>query len=210
MKHTHKKSSNDSNGGGADKQLKEIKREWRQLRKFGNENHLLFAAFIIALAAIVIINASYVIYHSSQQQSSRVTTSQPNSNLVLTSLQTGNSGSVSARISKVTENDKMDYAFTIDPTNTMLIMNISLTNLTTDTQSLFPDSQFYVKSDQGSFSTLHPSMYVTSPLQVSTLKPGQSVQGQLSFSVSKQAARPLLYVDTGWGGYAPIVFDVLH
>lgn len=203
-----KKPAASNLGTGVDKQLKEVKREWRHLHKFRDENRLLFAAFIIVLTALVIINATYVINHASQ--SSGKSSSSSDANHVLTSLQTGTLGSVKARVSKVTENGKTDYAFTIGPSETMLIMDISITNLSADSQHLIPVSQLYVRTDEGDYAALHASMYVTNPLQATDLKPGQTATGQISFNVPKRAARPLLYVDTGWDSYAPIVFDVLH
>ena len=89
-------------------------------------------------------------------------------------------------------------------------MNISITNLTQETQNLVPDTQLYVRTDQGDYSTLHASMFVTNPLPATALKPGYTESGQVSFNVSKQASRPLVYIDTGWNNYAPIVYDVLH
>lgn len=194
-----------------DAEVKEVKREWRHFLKFRDENRLLFTAFVIVLTAIVVVNTIYIVSHVNTDKSdSSPATAQPNPNLVLTTLETGTNGAEQARISSVTENAKTDYAFTIDPNQTMLIMNIKITNKTAETQHLIPSSQFYVRSDEGDYSSLHASMYVTTPLSATDLKPGQSASGQISFAVPTSVARPLLYVDTGWNSYTPLVFDVLH
>ena len=186
----------------------EIKKEWKHLGKFKDENRLLFAAFIIVLTSIVVLNAFYVI--NSSNDNDRPVIVQDETSTVLTSKQTGSNIAQTVSISNVAENDKMDYAFTIDPSETMLILDISITNNTTQTQQLIPVNQLYVRSSEGDNSTLHASMYVKTPLQAQDLAPGKTAKGQVSFNVPKREARPLLYVDTGWNNHVPTVFDVLH
>ncbi|MEO8105604.1 MAG: DUF4352 domain-containing protein [Candidatus Saccharibacteria bacterium] len=189
------------------KETKEIKREWRHLKKFKDENYLLFTAFVILIAGLVIINAVYVIEHGSTYTPSRLVTIDPN--VYLTSLQNGSNGAVTAKISDVTENDKIDYAFAADPGSTMLTFNISVTNTTARTQHFIPVNQLYVRSNEGDYAALHASMYVTKPIPSTDLAPDKTVEGQVSFSIPKRVAHPLLYVDTGWNRTTPLVFDVL-
>ncbi len=186
----------------------EIKKEWKHLNKFKDENRLLFAAFIIVLTSIVVLNAFYVINSSNSQKRPVIT--QDETTQILTSRQTGSNTAQTVSVSNVAENDKKDYAFTIDPSETMLILDVSITNNTNDTQHLIPANQLYVRSSEGDYATLHASMYVKTPLQSQDLAPGKTAKGQVSFNVPKREAKPLLYVDTGWDNHVPIVFDVLH
>ncbi len=190
------------------KETKEIKREWRHLKKFKDENYLLFTSFVILIAGLVIINAVYIIEHASNITPQRTVTIDPNQ--YLTSLQTGNNGVLTAKISNVTENNKTDYAFGVEAGSTMLTMDITITNTSAVTQQLIPVNQMYVRSQEGDYAPLHASMYVTRPLSATELAPGMSSTGQLSFSVPARVAHPFLYVDTGWGNTTPLVFDVLR
>ncbi|MCA9325827.1 DUF4352 domain-containing protein [Candidatus Saccharibacteria bacterium] len=190
-------------------EMKEVKREWRHFVKFSDENHLLFAAFVVVLLAILVINTLYVLNRNNVHVVSGYVSSD-SQNRQHTSQEVGTNGAMSVTISDVTENDKRDPAFTIPETETMLILTIDITNTTTETQQLIPSTQLYVRTVEGDYSKLHASMFVTKQLPAKDLKPGQTVSGQVSFSVPKRIAKPLLYVDTGWHNYGPVVFDVLH
>lgn len=195
-----------------DKEVEEVKREWRHFIKFKDENYLLFTAFVIVISAILIVNTVYVLNHNSTFK--RITSSRtvvlPDSSKVLTSQQTGSNSAEIVTVSSVTENSQTDHAFAMAPNDTMLIMNISIKNNSSETKQLIPVNQMFVRSREGDYSPLHASMYVTTPLAATDLAPGQSATGQLSFSVPKHIAHPLLYVDTGWDKTVPLVFDVLH
>ncbi len=206
----HKKPLEEHILDEVDKEIKEVKREWKHLLKFKDENRLLFTSFVILVAALVIVNTIFWIDHSSQQNTVvHVPVTDKNSR-VLTSLETGENSALRVSIKDVSENDKKDYAFTLPPTETMLIMNISITNETDVSQQLIPVNQLYVRTDEGIYAGLHASMYVTDPLAADELPAGKTATGQISFNVPKNADRPLLYVDTGWDDTVPLVFDVLH
>lgn len=192
-----------------DQEVAEVKREWRNLRRFSDENRLLFAAFIIVLTALVVMNGIYIIAKN-QEDSSTTVAVQANPNLVLDSTQTGVNPAIKVTISAVTENDEQDKAFPIDQNSTMLIMDITITNRSNQLQKLIPSNQLYVRSDDGDYAPMHPSLHVTNALATADMQPGQSVSGQISFEVPKRVASPILYIDTGWGNYVPILFDVLH
>lgn len=189
-------------------ETKEIKREWRHLKKFKDENYLLFTAFVILIAGLVVMNAVYIIDRGSHFTPQRPLMIDPNR--YLTSLQTGSNGALSAKISDVSENDKTDYAFAADPGSTMLTFNLTVTNTTALTQHFIPVNQLYIRSNEGDYAALHASMYVTKPIPATDLAAGKLVHGQVSFSVPKRVAHPLLYVDTGWNRTTPLVFDVLR
>ncbi|MGV9001943.1 MAG: DUF4352 domain-containing protein [Candidatus Saccharimonadaceae bacterium] len=198
---------------GVEAEVLEAKREWKHLKKFKNENHLLFTAFIVLLSAGIIINSVYMYQltkNSAKQNNQAATLTVPDSAKYLTSHQAGANSALQVKVSNVTETDKVDRAFTILPDETMLIASIEITNTTTDTQQLIPVSQLYVRSSEGDYSALHASSFVTTPLAATELAPGKTASGQISFNVPKQVAHPLLYVDTGWGNTVPIVFDILY
>jgi hypothetical protein len=172
-----------------------------------NINKLIIVGILVLLAISIIINSVYLVHRNNN---SKASTPQSNSGQVLTSLQTGFNGATQVRVSDVTENNSFDPAFTLDPTETMLIMSITITNLSAETQQLIPDTQLFVRTDQGNYSTIHASMFVTNPLSSVDLRPGQSASGQVSFNVPKVAEKPYLYIDTEWDNYTPLVFNVLH
>jgi hypothetical protein len=205
----HKKNLEERVEDEISKEVREVKREWRHFIKFKDENYLLFTAFVIVIAASLIINTVYILNRNSRVSATK-TLFTPDTSRVLTSLQKGTNSGEAVKISNVTENSKTDYAFTIDPNETMLILNISITNNTVATQQLIPVNQFYVRSNEGDYRALHASMYVTTPLAAAELAPGKTATGQLSFNVPKHIAHPLLYVDTGWDNSVPLVYDVLR
>ncbi|CAN5418095.1 hypothetical protein BH10PAT3_BH10PAT3_6630 [soil metagenome] len=208
----HKKSLDERISEGLGKEVKEVKREWRHVIKFKDENHLLFMAFVLLMAALVIINTVYVLNRGFSGHGSKATKTliTVDSGKYLTSQQTGSNDSETVSIKNVTENDRTDNAFTIDPSQTMLILSISITNTTEKSQQLIPVNQLYVKTSEGDYAALHASSYVTVPLGATELAPGKTAKGQISFAVPKHIANPLLYVDTGWNKNIPLVFDVLR
>lgn len=191
-----------------DGEIREVKREWRNLLRFNDENRLLFAAFIVVLCSLLVINGLFLMNTLSTSPPPVQTREQTNQ--YVTSHFEATNGALTAKIKNVTENDKKDYAFTLDPSETMLIMDIVIKNTTNQTQHLIPSTQLYTRSNEGDFAQLHASMYVTNPLPAKDLVPGESVSGQISFNVPKRVAMPLVYVDTGWGNYGPVIFDALH
>jgi hypothetical protein len=209
----HKKNIEERLSDEVDKEIKEVKREWRHFLKFKDENHLLFMAFVILITATVVINAAYIINRTRDTRRTPLkakTVVYTDSSKVLTSQQVGANDAETVKISNVTENDKTDRAFTIDSNETMLILNISITNSTNAAQQLIPVNHFYIRTNEGDIATLHASSFVTDPIAAADVAPGKTVSGQLSFNVPKHIAHPLLYVDTGWGKNVPLVYDVLR
>lgn len=130
---------------------------------------------------------------------------------ILSSSQQAQTDVFSVDIKKVTKNDNKDYAFEYDNTaETMLIVDLSIRNRTSVTQTLAPSAQLYIRTQDGLFVSMHPSMYITEPLQFEEVAPGNTMSGQVSFNIPKDMQRPLLYIDLGWGGHVPVVYDILH
>lgn len=208
----HKKSLDEQIQDELNKDVKEVKREWRQLLKFKDENQILFFAFVILIIALVVINSFYIIHRAQQTATPTVnkTVLVADSALRLTSQQAGKNVAELVKISNVTELDKKDFAFPLDEGEVLLMMDVTITNRTALKQQLIPSSQFYVRDDDGGYYPLHASMYVTKAIPATDMKPGDTVTGQVSFAVPKSLAHPLLYVDTGWAKVVPIVYDVLH
>lgn len=189
-----------------------IKKEWKYLRhiKIKDENHLLFASFIILMAALLIVNTAFVINRANGSffnNSPKKGVS--NLNKILTSQQAAVSDKFHINISKVYESDAHDPAFTLLPTDTLLVMDISITNKSSGDQDFVPVNQIYVRDRDGGYYAMHTSLSLKSPIEAKTLNGGQTVSGQISFSVPKRLAHPLLYVDLGWDDSVPVVFDVM-
>ena len=180
------------------------RKPWRHWR---DENNLLVAALLLALSSLLIVNGVYVVNHLSN--TSAATPGTPATHQ-LTSQAVAQTPSLTARISKVTENSTPDPAFTLPDGQTMLIMNLSITNRTSAAQDFIPTNNLYVRTPTGDYSALHASMFVTKPLPSTKLAPGQTVSGQISFGVPAHASSLLLYIDTGWNSEVPVVYNVLQ
>ncbi len=176
-----------------------------------DDNHLLWAGLLLVLATLVTINAAYIVTElKNDSESSSQSDAQPVTRPhVLRSTQTAHTPSLVASINKIAEIDKSDPAFTLEDNETLLSMMLTITNRTSSSQFFIPTSVLYVHTGKGDYRPLHPSIYVTDQIFSGTLKPGQTVSGQISFSVPKQEINPLLYIDTGWNDEVPIVFSPL-
>lgn len=190
-------------------EAKELRKEYKRFAKFRDENSLLMSVFVLGIAALVIINTLFWMKWAAENPSSTPGVHVVSSNVV-TSLQQARNASLAASVRSVTTNSAADPAFGIPDEQTMLIMDLTVTNTSKVTQQFIPVSQLYVRTRDGDYSQLHASTHVTNPIAVRDLAPGQSVSGQVSFAVLKRSDRPLLYVDTGWDNTAPLVIDVLH
>lgn len=156
------------------------------------------ALFCVLGAAILALGASTA-YHFAARPVLRVT-----------SMQTGKNGVLTSKVESVGTITAPDPAFAISPQESMLVMKLTVTNTSNQKQHFIPVTQLYVRSADGDYSALHPSMHVQHPLPASDLKPGQSTSGEITFAIPKNLATPLLYVDTGWNNAPPIIIDVFH
>lgn len=129
---------------------------------------------------------------------------------ILTSEHKAKSAVYEISIASASRNDTKDPAFTIPDDETMLIVALSITNNSNRLQDLYPSTQFYVRTRDGLTYGMHPSMYVTSPLQSTQLKPGETIKGEISFALPKSISHPLMYIDLGWNNYVPVVYDILR
>lgn len=200
-KNTHK----DSLKWATSKKSDTISKNSSKYRNALSNKRSLNVMLLVVLVAILVVNGLYAA--NAIKNSPSVA---PANGKILSSLQVGEIGSTRASVSKITENSTTDPAFTLDPSQTLLVLNIQITNLSDSTQKLIPNTQLYIRDNQGYYAAEHASIFVTNPLVPADLKPGQSASGQLSFAVPKITASPLLYVDTQWNNYGPLVFDVLH
>lgn len=186
-------------------------KEWKYLSKvkIKDENHLLFASFIIILVAILVVNTLYVLNRDPSTNVTHHVSATTDTSQVLTSLQTATLPAAVVSISDVSENDRKDPAFMLAEGETLLTMTIRIKNTSPGQQEIIPTSQLFVRSRDGDYAPLHPSIYVTKPLGANKVAAGQTVSGEISFAVPKQLADPLLYVDLGWNDQAPVVFHAL-
>jgi hypothetical protein len=189
-----------------------IKKEWKIIKHFRDENKVLVMSIVWLLIAIIVINTIFVVARLSdrdEKNDARVVAASY-AGVTLTSQQYAQTTAFAAHISNVYETAQEDHAFPLDPDQTMLILNLTVTNNTTTEQDLYPVNQLFVRDQEGGTYTPHASMFITQPLAAQTVKPGQTVTGQISFAIPKRLTRPLLYVDTRWDNQAPVVFDVLR
>lgn len=189
-----------------------VRREWRHLLKIRDEDLFLFISFIVMLLALIVIASAYIISQSvsTRLQAQAAARAESDPNHILTTGDKGVADGMTVKVSNVGENSQVDPAFTIDDDQTFLTMNVSITNTTAATQNIIPDTQLYVRDTQGDVFLPHVTVFVTSPLQSGTVKPSETVQGQLSFAVPKKLTKLFLYVDTQWNNSAPVVFSVLQ
>ena len=166
------------------------------------ENKLVPSAILVALVVLVIIAGIFVRNHLQS-------TDFYSQSHVTVSTEQVQTKSLAAAISQISEIDKRDPAFTLADTEVLLVMRLELTNKTASEQYFIPTANLYVRTGQGDYRPLHPSMFIKDPIYSGTLKPGQTIVGQISFSVPRTATNPMLYIDTGWNAEVPVVFSPL-
>jgi hypothetical protein len=188
-----------------------VEKEWKYLRKIyiKDEDHLLFASFIILLVGVIVLFTLFITSRVPQVQSIVVSGSGNAPTKVLTSEQTAKSSAYTINISNATENSTPDRAFSFPDNYTMLILDFTITNNSSVNQNFIPVNQLYIRSNEGVAYPLHASMNVKKPVQFQNMNPGETQSGQISFAIPKTLAYPLLYVDLGWNDYVPVVFNVL-
>ncbi|MBP7760187.1 DUF4352 domain-containing protein [Candidatus Saccharibacteria bacterium] len=191
-------------------EVKELKKEYKRFAKFRDENSLLMTVFVLGITALVIINTLFWMKWAAEHPSSTPGVTKFVTSSVVKSLDMARNNSLSAQVKNVTTNSNADPAFGVPDDQTMLIMDLTVTNTSKIKQQFIPVSQLYVRTRDGDYSILHASMHVKNPIAARDLMPGESVSGQVSFAVSKRADTPLLYIDTGWDKTTPLVIDALH
>lgn len=176
-----------------------------RFERFRHEHSLVFAAFVLALTALVVVNTLFMVHTLRREQNVQPVVY----SRISTSLQLASNGALQAQVRNVAT-ELSDDLFQVSDIQAVLIMDITIKNTTTRTQQFIPVNQLYVRSEDGTHSALHMSSHAPKPIPASELKPGQSVSGQLSFVIPRSAERPLLYIDTGWDNSTPLVVDVLR
>ena len=189
------------------------KKQWLKIDRYRrkNEDKILFAAFVVAIGAALIVNTIYIVNrmpaYLTNQPANRVAL---NPQTILKTSQMGNNGVFEVTISGVREDNTPDRAFPVGATDTVLIATVSIKNTTTSTKQLIPDSHIYVRSDDGVNYTSHPSSVLTSPLIFQEVAAGQTAKGQVAFAIPKSVTDPRLYIDPAWEDSSPIVYAVLR
>ena len=188
-------------------ETKQIRKEYRHFERFRGENSLLFASFVVAIVAVLMVNTLFWVQFTEQRsanEQSHATAKQT----VRTSLQTVQNFAVEAYVRDVGEDSRVDHAFPIADNQKLLTMRFTVKNISDKPQQFLPVNHLYVRTEQGDYAGLQASSYHKSPLQAQILQPGQSTAGDISFAVSKQTTKPLLYIDTGWMLSTPLVISV--
>ena len=191
-------------------EVKELKKEYKRFAKFRDENSLLMSVFVLGITAVVIINTLFWMKWAAEHPASTLGVTKVVSSSVVRSLDTARNTALTAQVKNVTTNSDADPAFGVADDQTMLIMDLTVTNTSTTTQQFIPVNQLFVRTRDGDHSILHASMHAKNPIVAKDLAPGESISGQVSFAVSKRADTPFLYIDTGWDKTTPLVIDVLH
>ena len=172
-----------------------------------DEDHLIFTGFVVIIVALVTI---FAIQAFTRPTTEVVSTPIPFHSRILTSHDKGMTDGLEVSISNVTVNSAADPAFPISSEETMLIMDLSITNHSATVQEFIPVTQLYVRSREGNYYQMHASVAVQNPIPATSLEPEQTVSGQVSFAIPKRLAQPLLYIDTGWNDTTPLVYSVLQ
>lgn len=191
---------------------KKVKKEWRIFKKFShkNEDKLLFAAFVVLVCALFVVNTVYVVNRlPARQKVVYVSNTVVSPQTILTSSQHAQNDAIEVFISGVKEDSTADPAFAIVDTETHLIASVSIKNNTNTTQTLIPNAMFYVRSADGTIYRMHPYSGLKNPLVFQELAPSATAVGEVSFAIPKVLTSPLLYIDLGWNNYVPFVYDVL-
>lgn len=198
--------------GVIDVEMKEIRKEYKHFERFRDENSLLFGIFVLALVALVIINTLFWVQFTSKRYEKQNRQTATIANLTAKkSLQTAHNFAVSAKVENVGTSTDPDPAFPLKDGEALLTMSITITNNSGFVQQFIPTSQLYVRTVDGDYFIMHPSIKLTDPIQpVDALQPGKSVTGKVSFAILKDTSKPLLYIDTMWDDSTPLVIDVLH
>ena len=186
-----------------------IDKRRRYLERLRDENSLLGAMLVLAVVAILLVNTLFWTQFTrqrNQQEQSRLTV--VSRQTIRTSLQTAQNFAATVSVRNVGEDTKVDHAFPISEDQKLLTMQITVKNNTDKPQQLFPVNHLYVRTEQGDFARLQASSYQKRPLQAQKLNPAQAATGEISFALSKQITKPLLYIDTGWDASTPIVISV--
>lgn len=178
-------------------------------RLFGDENYLVRTGLVLVLVTLAIMNAAYIVTNlrNTSDSSGSGYGNQPHR---LLSNQTAQTPSVEASISDVSESARPDPAFKLAEGEKLLLVRLKLANSTKTPQQFIPTSALYVRTPQGDMRMMHPSLFIVDQIYSGTMKPGQTIEGQIAFSVPKNATEPLLYIDTGWNNEIPIVFKPLQ
>lgn len=187
-------------------------RDWRFVKfiERKDEDHLIFAGFVVIVTALVFVTSLRILDRKIVTKASSSQSSEVRSDQLLSSTQLGTNGVFSVQITSVTARVDPDPAFPLEEDETLLIVDIFITNESLTKQDLVPVNQLFVRSRDGGYYQMHPSTNITAPLAATSLEPGQTVSGQISYAIPKRLSRPLLYVDLGWNDALPIIFDVYH
>lgn len=176
-----------------------------RFEKFRHEHSLVFAAFVLGIAALVVINTLFMIRLLSENREGTIVV-YPS---WTTSLQLAYNGAIQAQVRNVATKET-DTVFPIDSTQVILVMEITVKNTTRKAQQFIPVNHLYIRGEEGSYAALHMSSHAARPIPATDLVPGGSVSGQISFVIPKTVSTPRLYVDTGWDRSIPLVIDVMH
>jgi hypothetical protein len=190
------------------------KKRFKKVRAAVREpiNDWVVAAVVIAIIASLAATTS-ILYGHDVRNSTVIkadTALYPSLQRILTTSDTATTDMFEIKISNVYESEKSIPGFGIAQSETFLILNINIKNKTAIDQNFYPSTQVFVRDTRGGQTFIMSPAILNKPIQAGTIKPGDSVDGQLAFAIPKTTPRPLLYVDLGWDDVVPVVFSPLQ
>lgn len=89
-----------------------------------------------------------------------------------------------------------------------LIVHVSITNNTDTEQYFLPVNHVFIKGSDDAIYQMSPLAGVRNPITAGAIAPGATLEGDMSFAVSKDEADNWLFIDTRWNGMSPLVIKL--
>jgi hypothetical protein len=88
-----------------------------------------------------------------------------------------------------------------------IILHVKIKNISKRTLNFYPAIQSYIRDSQGGYYSMHPALNTGKDYEAGPIRPGETVEGELSYEVSKHLVEPRYYIDANWDG-GPMVFSL--
>jgi Domain of unknown function (DUF4352) len=87
----------------------------------------------------------------------------------------------------------------IADTDSFLVVNIRITNTSTERLDFFPEPSTHLRDSHGLSYKMAPTR-LTQPLQPGSIMNGESIDGQVSYLIPLTEEHPVLYIGSQWPG----------
>jgi hypothetical protein len=190
------------------------KKRFKKLRTAVKEpiNDWVVAAAVIAIIAALAATTSILYSKETSPKASinKDAVVMPSLQRILKTSDIASSEMFDIKISNVYESEKSIKGFEIAQSETFLVFNVSIKNKTGVEQNFYPVTQMFVRDTRSGQTFYMAPTTLSNPLQAGSIKPGDTIEGQLSYAIPKTTPRPLLYIDLGWDDIVPVVFSPLQ